>query len=94
MNIGEVKEAYNRGSEIRYLKKISKNEYLIYGHSEWIRSGFYDKNIKFVDFEMGPFLIEKDNLRYWGEDDLIIKSITKTDMENPSLVAVKITIQE
>lgn len=45
-------ELKSRYGEPRFIEKISDNEYLIYGKTNWIRSGD-----NFVDFESGPFLI-------------------------------------
>ena len=91
MEIGEIKETYNRYNDSRFLKRISDKDYLVYGNSEFTRSGHYDEN-KYVDFEGAPFLIEKDDLRYWNEDDLIIDKIENWMCEEAN-VCYKITVK-
>lgn len=87
MKVGEVKVACkSRYDDDRYLKKLSKNKYLIYGKSLYSR---FVAGFESVDFEGGPFISIGDTFK-WLDGE--VKEIEPYDGTNEDFVYFKLTV--
>jgi hypothetical protein len=89
----------SRYGEIRYIKRISNKEYLVYGDSHFVRCGYADdtKNeYEFVDFSGGPFLQVGSKFFMdppYKEDRQIVKITPGQYGDEPSQPAVLVEVE-